>query len=279
MLHYVEFIMKRYTFMLSLLLTSLPALAENKRVELDPYTVVSTATRTPRLATEVPIRTELLSSELFQVAGTRDLACAIEYMPGARVEANCQNCGTSEVKLLGLGAGYNQLLFDAQPLFSGLAAVYGLEHIPTAFIERIEVVKGGASSLYGPGAVAGVINIIPHEPTVTKVDLEAAYGVFDGEPSKTGVAVFDWVQGDQRLAATLYSEVKHSEVVDLNGDGFSEITLKDFYTIGTNAWVYPFEGVKVSGNYAYTWEERRGGDRFDLLPHAHENIALLTFLF
>ncbi|MFP4282148.1 MAG: TonB-dependent receptor plug domain-containing protein [Opitutales bacterium] len=236
-------------------------------VELDLFTVVSTATRTERLATEGAIRTELLGPELFRATGSPNLAAAIEYLPGARVEANCQNCGTAEVKLLGLGAGYNQLLFDGQPLFSGLAAVYGLEHIPTAFIERIEVVKGGASSLYGPKAVAGVINIIPREPVVNQVYAVGSIEAMDDALKRSGVAVFDWVDPAQRAATSLYGEYRATEAVDLNDDGFSEITEKDFYTVGTNTWFYPTPDSRVSAHYAYTWEERRGGDRFDLLPH------------
>ncbi len=157
--------------------------------ELDTYHVVSTATRTERLASDLPIRTELLTAELFRSAGASDLASALAYLPGARVEANCQNCGTTEIKLLGLGAGYNQLLLDGQPIFSGLAAVYGLEHIPTAFIERIEVVKGGASSLYGPGAVAGVVNIIPREPWFNQVIMEGSVETFSGPISIAGAAI------------------------------------------------------------------------------------------
>jgi outer membrane receptor for ferrienterochelin and colicins len=141
--------------------------------QLDPLDYVTTATRTERLLTEAPVRTELLTPEVFRASGSTDLAAALAYLPGAQVEANCQNCGTAEVKLLGLGAAYNQLLFDQQPLFGGLAAVYGLEHIPTAFLDRIEVVKGGASTLYGPGAVAGVINLIPREPVLNGAYVEA----------------------------------------------------------------------------------------------------------
>jgi len=245
-----------------------PGPAHDHIVELDPFSVVSTATRTERLITEVPIRTEMLGPELFRASGATDLAAAIEYLPGARVEANCQNCGAAEVKLLGLGAGYNQLLFDSQPLFSGLAAVYGLEHIPTAFIERIEVVKGGASSLYGPNAVAGVINIIPREPIVDQVYFDASLESIDGEIANHGVGVYDWVDPENRAAASVYGEYRSADAVDLNGDGISEITAKDFYTVGTNTWFYPTQASKVSANYAYTWEERRGGDRFDLVPHA-----------
>lgn len=229
--------------------------------------VVTTGTRTERLATEVPIRTEVLGSDLFSQIRATDLASALEYLPGARVEANCQNCGTSEVKLLDLGAGYNQLLFNGQPLFSGLAAVYGLEHIPTAFIERVEVVKGGASSLYGPGAVAGVINIIPHEPLFNQRQVELSVELLKGEPSSLLVGIWDWVDPAHRAAITTFVEARHNESVDLNKDGFSEITKKDFLTLGTNFWIYPAEGTRISGNYAFTWEERRGGNRMDLLPH------------
>lgn len=235
--------------------------------ELEPLAVVSTATRTERLAAEVPVRTEVLTPELFRAAGTPDLASALAYLPGARVEANCQNCGTAEAKLLGLGAGYNQLLFDGQPLFSGLAAVYGLEHIPTAFIERIEVVKGGASSLYGPGAVAGVINVIPREPLKEQIFLEGTVESFDGTMALGAIGVWDWVQRDYRAAASLFAEFRTAEAIDLNGDGFSDVTERDFHTSGTNFWAYPAKDSRVSANYAYTWEKRRGGDRFDLLPH------------
>lgn len=263
--------MKTKHILITALLAGAPFLAMGQEsepvVELYPFTVVSTATRTERLATEVPIRTELLGPELFVASGAPDLAAALQYLPGARVEANCQNCGTAEVKLLGLGAGYNQLLFDGQPLFNGLAAVYGLEHIPTAFIERIEVVKGGASSLYGPNAVAGVINIIPREPLVNQVFVEGTTESIDGEMVFGGVGVFDWVDPQQRVAASIYGQYRTADAVDLNDDGFSDITEKDFYTMGTNAWFYPSKDSKVSANYAYTWEDRRGGDSFHLAPH------------
>ena len=132
--------------------------------ELDDFVVVSTATRTERLLKEVPIKTELLGGEDFEMAGKYDLGQAIELLNGARSENNCQNCGTTEIQLLGLPGIYNQILIDGLPLFTGAAAVYGVDQVPTIFIDRIEVVKGGGSALYGPGAVAGIINLIPEEP-------------------------------------------------------------------------------------------------------------------
>ncbi len=236
-------------------------------VELDSLQIASTATRTERLVKELPVRTEIIPSSLFNSAGTRDLGAAIEYLPGVRSEANCQNCGTAEIKMLGLGSGYNQLLFDSQPLFSGLAAVYGIEQIPTAFVDRIEIIKGGASSLYGPGAVSGVINILPKEPVKTGGKFDLSVEAMDGGSLWSSSSVNDWSSPEGDLALSVYGQYNVGDSIDLNGDGFSEITEKEFYTIGANAWHYPTETGKLSYNYSYSWEERRGGDRFDLAPH------------
>lgn len=236
-------------------------------VELDAFQVVSTGTRSDRLAKDVPIRTELIAPDLFLAAGTRDLAAALEYMPGIRSEANCQNCGTAEIKMLGLGAGYNQLLFDSQPLFSGLASVYGIEQIPTAFISRVEVVKGGASSLYGPGAVAGVINILPNEPVVDKQRYDLATESVEGSLFQSVSLLRDWSSPEGDTAFSLYGQFNDNESVDLNGDGFTEITEKRFHTLGANGWLYPTENGRLSLNYSYSWEKRRGGNAFHLSPH------------
>lgn len=235
--------------------------------ELDPFMVASTATRSERLLVDLPIRTEVLRPELFRSVGAFNLASGLEYLPGVRVESNCQNCGTAEVKLLGLGAGYNQLLFNGQPLFSGLAAVYGLEHIPTAFIERVEVVKGGASTLYGPGAVAGVINIIPREPLVPQILVATQVESFKGRPAVGVFGLIDYVRPEERFAATVFGEWRKAKAIDLNDDGFSDIVERDYLTSGTNFWLYPSLETRISGNYAFIWEERRGGDHFGLPAH------------
>ena len=236
-------------------------------MDLDTFEIVTTGTRTERLATDLPIRTEVLSPDFFSAAGARNLGAALEYLPGVRSEANCQNCGTAEIKMLGLGAGYNRLLFDGQPLFSGLAAVYGIEQIPTAFIERIEVVKGGASSLYGPGAVAGVINILPKEPVTNLQHFDASFESVKRESSFSTSFLNAQVSESGDTAYSVYGQFNDSAAVDLNDDGFSDITEKRFSNLGLNGWFYPTDTGKLSLNYAYSEEDRRGGDRLDLVAH------------
>lgn len=106
--------------------------------------IVVTGTRTERLQREAPVRTDVIGDTVLRLAAPRNLADALEYLPGARAESNCQNCNTTEIQLLGLPGVYNQILFDGLPLVSGAAAVYGVEQFPTVLIDRIEVVKGAA---------------------------------------------------------------------------------------------------------------------------------------
>ena len=127
--------------------------------------VVITGTKTPRHIKDVPVRTQVLTREAIEQTGACDLYQALDGTPGVRVEEQCQACNFSQVRLLGLGPDHTQVLIDGQPVYSGLAAVYGLQQIGTASIERIEVVKGGASALYGGGAIAGAINLISRIPT------------------------------------------------------------------------------------------------------------------
>lgn len=77
---------------------------------------------------------------------------------------NCQNCGFQQVRINGLDGPYTQILIDSRPIFSALAGVYGLEQIPANMIERVEVMRGGGSALFGSSAIAGTINIITKEP-------------------------------------------------------------------------------------------------------------------
>ena len=127
--------------------------------------VVVTGTRTEHFVKNVPIRTEVLTSQSIKRKNALNLFDALEGVPGIRVEQQCQFCNFSMVRMQGLGAEHTQVLLDGEPVYSGLAGVYGLQQMGTNDIDRLEVVKGAGSALYGSSAVAGAINIISKEPT------------------------------------------------------------------------------------------------------------------
>jgi outer membrane receptor for ferrienterochelin and colicins len=239
---------------------------------MEAYQVVSTATRTERLFSEVPIKTEMLGADDFEAAMAFELGTAIELLNGARTEANCQNCGTAEIQLLGLPGNYNQILIDGLPLFTGVASVYGIDQVPTLFVERIEVVKGGGSSLYGPGAVAGVINLIPEEPFDTHAHIDTTYRNIDGSHTYQGQFASYAVNNDGSLKASVYGLYADQDGYDANGDGFTELVQRTNTTLGTYLWWTPTDHSRLRFNYQYIQEDRRGGDRLDV-PEEYAQIA------
>jgi len=233
-------------------------------VELRDYVI--TGTRTMQRIDASPVRTELVTAREFEAAGARSLADTVELLPGVRVENNCQNCGTSDLLLLGLDGRYTSVLFDGVPLFSGLAAVYGLDQIPSAFIDRLEVVKGGGSAVYGSGAVGGVVNIIARRPTAPGAVLELICDDVKGRANLQLTGIADCVSADQATAATVYGQIARVDPVDLNGDGFSDLTKRDLRVIGARVFRKVSEG-EVRLEYTHTDEFRRGGNKFDLPDH------------
>ncbi len=127
-------------------------------------TVVVTGTRREEFVSQAPVRTKVLKEIYVKKASTNLAEALTATIPGVRVEVNCQGCGFTQIRLNGLEGKYTQILEDGLPTFSGVMMVYGIEQLPVEFFEQIEVVKGGASALYGPNAVGGVINLVRRIP-------------------------------------------------------------------------------------------------------------------
>ncbi len=146
-----------------------------KEDELNLEQIVVTGTRTKHYVKDVPVRTEVITLQEIENKNACNLYQALEGTPGIRVEQQCQYCNFSMVRMQGLGAEHTQVLIDGQPIYSGLAGVYGLQQMGTVDIAQIEVVKGAGSALYGSGAVAGAINIVTKEPSfepATNIDVQ-----------------------------------------------------------------------------------------------------------
>jgi outer membrane receptor for ferrienterochelin and colicins len=240
--------------------------------------VVVTGTRTERLLADVPIRTELVGRRIMDVTTSRTLADAVEFTPGIRVENNCQNCNFQQIRMLGLAGDYTQILVDGQPTMSSLAMVYGVEQIPARMIERVEVVKGGGSALYGSGAVGGTINIIPREPSRTGAVAEDRVELIDGLPNESLSANGDWVASDQQTTVTVFGQLDWLKPVDLDGDGFTELSRRDFKAVGGRVGRYLFGSrAKLTVDLSRVAENRRGGNLLQLPPH-EADVAEATWM-
>ncbi|MCK5690732.1 TonB-dependent receptor plug domain-containing protein, partial [Myxococcota bacterium] len=161
---------------------------EDKNV-FDAQDIVITGTRSERKLEKAPIKTQLIDRKQLEAKHAFNLADALEMSAGVRVESSCQNCGFTQVRLNGLDGHYTQILIDGRPVNSSLAMVYLLEQIPEELIERIEIIKGGGSALYGGSAIAGVINVITKRPVKNFASMTLQSGAMDMSASDTNLGM------------------------------------------------------------------------------------------
>jgi outer membrane receptor for ferrienterochelin and colicins len=247
-------------------------------VELEPDNigleqVIVSADRNSRSRRETATIVSTINAKLFQRTQNVTLSEGLNFTPGLRMENNCQNCGFSQVRMNGLEGPYSQILINSRPIFSGLAGVYGLELIPANMIERVEIVRGGGSAMFGSNAIAGTINLITKDPITNKFEASAAYGAI-------GVGTNGDVAGDQSLnlngsfvsddyktGMSLFGFTRKRDPYDVNGDGFSELSIIRNTTLGTRFYQRIAERGKLSLDFFNINEYRRGGNQFDLLLH------------
>jgi outer membrane receptor for ferrienterochelin and colicins len=181
--------------------------------------VVVTGTRTEHYIKDVPVRTEVITAKEIESKNARNLYQVLEGMPGIRVEKQCQFCNFTLIRMQGLGAEHTQVLINGHPIYSGLAGVYGLQQIGTIDIDRIEVVKGAGSALYGSSAVAGAINIITKEPALepsTKADLQF------GEYRTNNYGISSSIRNEKgNIGLNVYAQQLTGDVIDETSDGIS----------------------------------------------------------
>lgn len=241
--------------------------------------VVVTADRNEKNRTEASVIVNTITPRIFEAAQTVTIADGLSFCPGIRLENNCANCGFNQVRMNGMEGPYSQILINSRPIFSGLAGVYGLELIPTSIIERIEVVRGGGSALYGSNAIAGTINLILKDPINNSFEATINSGLTGVGVEGTDIAN-DYsvnlntsiVSDDNKTGMVLYGFYRDKEPFDANNDGFSDLSNIKNTTIGTRIYKRLGYRGKVAVDFFNIKEERRGGNKFDL-PEHEANVA------
>ena len=254
-------------------------LEENFEIEEDAIAldgVVVSANRNETARRLAPTLVKVMSPKLFESTNSQTLSQGLVFQPGVRVETDCQNCGYSQVRINGMDGKYTQILIDSRPKFSALAGVYGLEQIPASMIERVEVVRGGGSALFGSSAIAGTINIITKEPIRNSGSFAHTLSNFNGSGSFDNNTALNLslVSSDNKMGAYIYGQNRHRSAWDSNGDGFSELPKLKNQTIGVNAYYKTGTYSKLNMEYHHMEEFRRGGSRLDLPPHIAEDPDL-----
>ena len=230
--------------------------------------VVVSANRNEVSRKEAPVVVNVMSAKLFETVNSTDLAKSLNYQSGLRVENNCQNCGFPQVRINGLEGPYSQILINSRPIISALSGVYGLEQIPVNMIERVEVVRGGGSALFGANAVGGTINIITRDPINNSFQVSSTLSCMDGEAWEQYMGGnVSLVGKDNSYGIALYESYRNRNPYDRDGDSFSELGKLNMNTFGFRAYYRPTHFSRINLEYHTTNEFRRGGNKFDLQPH------------
>ena len=240
---------------------------EPESLSLDGVVVSATRNRTSRKM--APALVNVIDSRIFASTSSPTLAEGLTFQPGVRIENDCQNCGFTQARINGLDGHYSQILIDSRPIFSALAGVYGLEQIPASMIDRVEVVRGGGSALFGASAIGGTINIITKEAMRSGAGISheltsiGMSGALDNNTSVNASMVTD----DGRGGLSVFGQRRSRDGYDADGDGFTEIPALNTITIGTRGHLRLNSFSKLKFEYHGVKEFRRGGDQLDRPAH------------
>jgi len=225
-------------------------------MQMNEVVVSGTLKEVNRLETPVPV--EVYNPGFFKMNPSPSVFEAMQNVNGVRPQMNCNVCNTGDIHINGLEGPYTMVLIDGMPIVSGLSTVYGLFGIPNSMLQRVEVVKGPASSLYGSEAVGGLINVITKDAAdAPKFTVDFTGSSWQEYNTDLG---FTFKVGETADVLTGVNYFNYSNPIDNNGDGFTDLTLQDRVSV-FQKWNFKRKSNKLftlAGRYLY--EDRWGGE-------------------
>lgn len=222
---------------------------------LDEVVVSGTLREVSKL--QSPVTVEVFTPKFFQKNPTPNLLEALQMVNSVRPQLNCSVCNTGDIHINGMEGPYTMVLIDGMPIVSSLSTVYGLSGIPNSMVERIEIVKGPNSSLYGSEAVAGVINVITKNPqNLPKLTTDIMItGMGDVNADIAAKKTYKKISGI--MSANYYN---YNRPIDINHDNFTDVTLQHRISL-FNKWDVKRKNNRIATIAArYMYENRWGGE-------------------
>ncbi|MFT4666591.1 MAG: outer membrane receptor for ferrienterochelin and colicins [Polaribacter sp.] len=224
--------------------------------KMDEIVVTGTLKEVSRLESPVPV--EVYSPAFFKKNPTPNIYEALQNVNGVRPQLNCQVCNTGDIHINGLEGPYTMVLIDGMPVVSSLATVYGLSGIPNSLVERMEIVKGPASSLYGSEAIGGLINIITKDPDKAPILSADIMATTWGELNTDLGIRFNL--GKKVSVLTGVNYFNYDNPIDNNDDNFTDVTIQERVSV-FQKWNFKRKDNRLftlAGRYY--WEDRWGGE-------------------
>lgn len=223
---------------------------------LDEVVISGTMRAIKRSASPVPV--EVYTPKFFMKNPTPSMFDAMQMINGVRPQLNCNICNTGDIHINGLEGPYTMVLIDGMPIVSSLASVYGLAGIPTSLVERIEVVKGPASSLYGSEAIGGLINVITKNPSKAPL-VSADISGTSWQEFNTDIGL-KYKAGEKVTGLFGINYFKYGNAADKNHDHFTDVTLQDRMSFFNKFSFKRKDSRQASLAMRYVYEDRWGGE-------------------
>lgn len=250
--------MKKYVLPIVLFSVFLHAQSDSlsKSAHIDEIVITGTMKSVRKDKSPVPV--EIYSQRFFQKNPTPSLIESVGMINGVRPQINCSVCNTGDIHINGLEGPYTMILIDGMPIVSALSTVYGLSGIPNSMIDRVEVVKGPASSLYGSEAMGGIINVITKNAlTAPKFTADLSTSTWAENNLDLGMK---YKMGNKASALLSLSYYHFNERKDLNDDNFTDATLQKRISVFNKYNFKRPHHKQASFALRYMYEDRFGGE-------------------
>ncbi len=220
--------------------------------------VIVSATRSSRSIDDIPTRIETISAgELDEKASMQpgNIKMLLTESTGIQTQQTSASSASTSIRIQGLDGKYTQLLRDGFPIYSGFSSGLSILQIPPLDLKRVEVIKGSASTLYGGGAIAGLINLVTKMPTEKK---EISFLVNANQTKALDLSGY-YAEKFKKWGITLFTARNSQAAFDRNGDGLSDIPEFTRYTFNPRLFYYT-EETTLSFGVNTSFEDRTGGD-------------------
>ncbi len=230
--------------------------------------VVITGTKTFKRQTDAAVIVNVIDSKLLGQTQACNISEGLKFQPGLRVETDCQTCNYTQLRMNGLGGGYSQILINGRPVFSPLTGLYGMEQIPANMVERIEVVRGGGSALYGSSAIGGTVNVITKIPAESSYDINLSSSLINGQAMDNVLSGnLNMLTHKNNAGASIFVNRRMREAYDHNGDNFSELPQLANNSFGATLFFKPRYNQKLELSFSSLSEYRYGGEMVNEPAH------------
>ncbi|MGI9139474.1 MAG: TonB-dependent receptor, partial [Sediminibacterium sp.] len=232
----------------------------NESKETLEEVIIISSSRTNSRIEDLPTKVEVLGAEeVKEENGIKpgNIASLLGDIAGIQIQQTSAATGNADMRIQGLQGKYTQILRDGMPLFGGYAGSFSILQIPPLDLQQIELIKGASSTLYGGGAIAGMLNLISKKP---KLGQPTKSLTFNYSSLNEANANLFFSGRNKKMGYTLYAGTTQQKEMDIDKDGFSDVPSVKSVFVHPRAFFYGKDNSTLTLGYTLNYENRNGGD-------------------